>query len=444
MRVVKSLTSISFAILFALGGLPGHAADLTSVYELALKNDPVFGSQQATYKAEQEGVPQARSAFFPQISAAGSTAQIKDELDSDNPRLTPGSATFNEDQINLALTQSIFDKSLIIAFKQSKDQAALAKLILDIALQDLVFRVAQRYFRVLGGQDNLGLAKSEKKAIGRQLELAQERLNVGLGTTTDLYDAQARFSLAEVSEIDAINFLEDARQSLVELIGEYPGKLKLLNTDKELTPPTPNNLSAWVKRALRENLSIAVQRQTSELSSKEIERQRSGHYPTVDFRLSHVDRGADNSLSGFASDTKSTRGIFQLSIPIYQGGLVTSRTAEASLRHEATLKDVDSQLRLIDRDTRSTFLDVTSGIPRIKALKQAVKASESAVAAKQEGFAAGLDTNIQVLDAQSDLFTAKRDYLLARYTYILNSLRLEALVGALGEEDLSHFNGWLK
>lgn len=267
---------------------------------------------------------------------------------------------------------------------------------------------------------------------------------MGLGTTTDLYDAQARFRLAEVSEIDAINFLADAKQALVELIGENPGELRILKTDTDLTPPSPNDMNAWVQNALRQNLSVAVQKQTSELTSKEIERQRSGHYPIVDFRLSHFDRDSGGGLAGFSSDSNSTEARFQLSIPIYQGGLVTSRTTEASQRHEATLKDLDSQLRQVDRDTRSTFLDITSGVPRVSALNQAVTASQSAVEAKQEGFAAGLNTNIQVLDAQADLFTARRDYLLARYTYILDSLRLEALVGTLDANDLFAFNGWLQ
>lgn len=440
---IKSLFFIFLALLLNLHGLPSRAADLKSVYDLALKNDPVFGAEQTTYKAELESVPQARSVFFPQISASVSAARNDDEVSTSNPRTTIGAATFNSDQIALALNQSIFDKSLIVAFEQSKDQAALAELILNIARQDLIFRVAQRYFNVLGGQDNLDLAQREKKAIGRQLELAQERLNVGLGTTTDLYDAQARFKLAEVGEIDAINFLADAKQSLVELIGEYPGELKILKTDTKLTPPLPNDMNTWVQKALRQNLSIAVQRKTSEVTSKEIERQRSGHYPSVDFSLTHVDRSTDGGLSGFTTDRKSTTASFELSIPIYQGGLVTSRTTEASLRHQTTLKDLDSQLRQIGRSIRSTFLDVTSGIARVSALNQAVTASKSAVEAKQEGFAAGLNTNIDVLDAQSDLYTAIRDYLLARYTYILDSLRLESLVGTLGDENLIYFNNWL-
>ncbi len=418
---------------------------LWEVYLLALDNDPTFQSDALTYEAELEKVKQARAPLLPSLNADVARVRNRDEIKApDQPFIIQGDAYYNSDRYGLSLRQPVYDHAKHIGYRQAKSQSKIAELEFEIARQALIVRVVTRYLVVLAAQDNLDLAVAERTALARQLELADERLQVGLGTTTDLYDAEARFRLAEAQEITARSALADARQALVELIDREPERLKVLKADAPLTNPVPNEVQAWVAQALEGNLELAVGRQTADVADKEIQRQRAGHYPFLDFLVSHDFEDADGSISGAGSERTITDALLQLSIPLFEGGAVRSRTREARLRFDAANQQVETARRAADRGARAAFLDVTGSVRQVRALDKAVTASESALEAKQEGFAAGLNTNLDVLDAQRDLFEAKRDYLKARYDYILNRLRLKQVIGTLSEEDLQRAGSWLQ
>ena len=64
--------SRSLSLLFAAAFSWGSAASadtLLEIYELALKNDPVLKSAEASFRAGQEAEVQGRSALLPQVGA---------------------------------------------------------------------------------------------------------------------------------------------------------------------------------------------------------------------------------------------------------------------------------------------------------------------------------------------------------------------------------------
>lgn len=435
--------------LLVLAATPARGENLLDVYRQALENDTRFQSAVYSYRADRESVPQARASLLPRLSANFSLARQRDERTSDGTAaggvdfLATGSASYDAEQYGVQLSQALYDRGSLERLRLARSQVELAELQLIDARDDLLVRVVDRYFAVLAARDNLELARSNKRAIRRQLELAEERLDVGLGTTTDLYEAQARFQLAEADEIQSINNLDDARQALAEVTGMRPLDLAPLRDDAPLPNPNPADIDVWVRLALEGNIPLEIRRREADLRLQQIEVERSGHYPSVDFVVNHNVDDADGSISGPGIETEGTSASVRLSIPIVQGGLVVSRTREARLRHESSLRDLRTQQRVTERDTRDSYMDVTSSIQQVAALEQAVVASESALEARQEGFEAGLNTNLVVLDAQRDLLAAQRDYLRARYGFIGNRLRLERAVGALDESDLEGVNRWL-
>lgn len=422
-----------------------NSMGLWDVYLLAVDNDPTFQADSLTYQAELQKVKQARAPLLPSLSADLAHVRNRDKITAPGqPFIVQGTGYYDTNGYGVSLLQPVYDRAKILVYRQAQSQAKVAGLQFDIAKQSLIVRVTTRYLLVLAAQDNLELAVAERTALSRQLELADERLQVGLGTTTDLYDAEARFRIAEAAEITARSTLADAHQSLAELIGQVPDRLRTLKPDAPLTNPEPDDVQHWIAAALDGNLELAVGRQTADVAEQEIQRQRAGHYPSLDFIVSHEFQDADGSVSGPGRETTYTDAMLQLSIPLVQGGAVVSRTEEARLRYDAALRQVETARRAADRGVRAAFLDVTGSIRQVGALDRAVTASESALEAKQEGFAAGLNTNLEVLDAQRDLFEARRDYLKARYDYILNWLRLKQVVGELTEDDLRRAGTWLQ
>ena len=406
-----------------------HAIDLQDAFLQARNSDPVFKTEQLDLKAAGYQPDQARAALRPSVTGNASAGRSKTSgtLSSDS----------NSDSIGLTLRQPLYNPTGLVAAEQAKRRVSAAELKFADAEQSLIIRTAQAYFGVLAALDNLDLAEAEQTAIKRQLELAEERLEVGLGIQTDLFDAQARFQIAEAEVISAENFIENARQVLGEIIGSAPQQYDRLKIDTPLHRPQPDSITDWTSRAVESNLAIRQQILAVEIANMEVDLQKKGRWPTLDLNLSH-------NRSAGAIDSESTDLSLQLRLPLYRGGMTNTLSGSAVERFKQSQEVLESQRRSAQRESRAAFRDVTSSINRVDALKQAVRASESSVEAKEEGFTAGLTTNIDVLDAQRDLFRAKKDYLQARYDYILNTLELEQVAGSLAEKDIKRVNKWLQ
>jgi outer membrane protein len=136
--------------------------------------------------------------------------------------------------------------------------------------------------------------------------------------------------------------------------------------------------------------------------------------------------------------------MFKLNIPLYEGGLITSKTREAANLYQSALQGITKQNRAAERKVRSTYNGVVSAINRVMAMKKSVEAQMLVIEAKEEGFRAGLYISLAVLDAMQDLYRYKKEYSQALNDYILNSFRLKHAVGILKPEDLSLVNAWLQ
>ena len=116
----------------------------------------------------------------------------------------PGSTVnYNTHGYRLGVTQSLYNRDFYIQLKQSKNIVARALVEWDLSKQDLMIRLIEVYFDVLSARDNLTYARSEKLAIGRQLEQAENRFEVGLSAITDVKEAQSSYDLSVAQEIEA-------------------------------------------------------------------------------------------------------------------------------------------------------------------------------------------------------------------------------------------------
>lgn len=413
------------------------AQSLLETYRLARSADPRFRNVQYNTQAVATSTDQAFAGFLPLVRFDAEKIDTTQAiLSSENPIFGAGSTNFPTSNQTLSITQPIFRMDVVRRFEQAKASVRQADFILLAAEQDLMVRTVTAYLMVLAANDATAFAIAEREAVGRALELAQERLKGGLGTITSLHDATARHALTVAREIEATNKLSDARQGLREITGQAQQQMQVLRGEFALALPDPPELERWVQVAADQNLTLLARREGVAVASAEIDRQRAGHFPTLNLVLSRNLKNSGSTLYGGGSNVSTTELAMRLSVPIFDGGLTSAVTREASLRHQKSQEELEQERRSVERQTRAAFDGTVSGTTLIKALAQAVLAQQSALGAKEEGQKSGLYTLLPVLDAQRDLYAAKRDYAQARYEYLLNRLKLAQAAGTLSEQHL--------
>lgn len=425
----KTLLSTLLASTIGLLSWQAFAADdLRDIYQLATQKDPIVLRSAASRDRAAASIDVSRAALLPNVTGkAGYSRRDQDGFGFDGPNTLSASVT---------LSQSLFSWADWGRLERAEKVALQVQTVYDSEVQNLIVRVTSAYFQVLGAADSVGFAEAEKRSIERQLEQTKQRFAVGLTAITDVHEAQAQYDSAVAREIIAQNELENAREFLREITGQYHQELAELNTDK-FAPgrPSPEKVQDWVSLAQDNNLVLKSQRVLLDIADQDIALAKAGHYPTLNL---NAEIGA-NKASGFDRADNSSVGI-NLIVPIYSGGGVEAGVAVAQSNYVEVSQTLELNHRAVIRQVRSSFNGVNAQISSIRALEQAVVSAESALNATEAGFEVGTRTIVDVLLSTRNLFEAKRNLASARYTYILSMMQLKQAAGNLTEQDLLAVN----
>jgi outer membrane protein len=447
---------IAVLLASAFFSLNTQAADLLQVYQQALANDATYASARASAQAGRERVPQGRAGLLPTVGITGNVTrnnsdyapfnegqQIRDELGNVTGTVLSGGPSVTTKEITVQLAQPLFRWDRWETYQQSKLQQAISEAQFAQAQQDLITRVAQAYFDVLGAQDTLASTRAQKEAVTEQLASAKRNFEVGTQTITDTHEAQAAYDLVVSQEIAAVNDLETKKTALQAIIGTPPAALATLRTGVNLTAPQPINVDQWVSAAENQNYAVSVAQLQLESAKRDISKNRAGHYPTLDLVASSNRRNLSGELTGQSGRTTNNAIGIQYSIPIFSGFAVTSRVRESIALEDKARNDLEANRRNAALLARQSFLGVNSGLAQVKALEAAEVSSNSALESNKLGYQVGVRINIDVLNAQRQLYQTRTDLAKARYNTILAGLKLKAAAGSLREEDLQPVNALL-
>ena len=344
---------LAASALFAQGA---RAGDLLQTYRDALANDSQFAAARAQLDAGRERIPQGRAGLLPTIGLTANTNWNDVEL----KRPTSAASQFNSNGYSLQLSQPLFRWQNLVAYDQSKLQVAQSEAVYSQARQDLILRVSQAYFDVLLAQDTLTVAQAQKKAIAEQLEQAKRNFEVGTSTIVDTHEAQSRYDLTVAQEIAAQSDLDIKRQALRQVIGKEPEALKALKPTVQISRPQPDDVQQWMSAAEQSSYAVQAQQAGLEIATREIERQRAGHYPTVDLVASRNQSKGLSSGGISLGTTESNSNVIglQLAVPLYQGGLVVSREREAAALKQKAVSDLESARRSAALSASQSYLGV--------------------------------------------------------------------------------------
>lgn len=456
---------ISLVLGSLLGGFaaasPAIAADLLAVYQLAQQNDPEIATAEANYRAAAERSPQARAAYLPQITASAEYGNTQSA--SDGEQFFAGTIFRSDSESDtdttswsVDLRQTIFNWATVNQIQQASAEVARAEAEFRAAQQQLIIRVAESYFNLLAAQDSLAAAEVNKEAIGRQLDQAKKRFEVGLIAVTDVQESQAAFDQATAEAIAAERTVNSARENLRAVIGEYIDEPEAPTAAMPLVSPQPDSIDTWVTQALEQNLTVVANRFALESAEQNTDIRRAGHYPTLDLVASHSESEDEFDSSSFDFDT-NTRNFgtggnngerdyigLQLNVPIFSGGATRSQTKEAAYLESAARSSLKQAMRTAEAQTRDTYLGVISDIARVQALKQAYESAQTALRATEAGYEVGTRTAVDVLDARRNELNALINFQRARYDYVLNTLRLKQAAGMLTAEDVAEVSKWME
>lgn len=419
------------ASLLAVCGGAG-AVTLQEAYEAAIRHDPVFRVRFYENESGKENRILGRAQLLPQVS--GSVSYGKNVADQEYMRLgiipTKDHPKYTSRSSVVQLRQPLFNMDGFTRYRQGKVQSAQSEEQYEAGIDEVSVRVVSAYLDVLFAEDQLALARVQRDAHLEHQKVNQRLFEKGEGTKTDMLETQARLDLAEAQLIEAQDNVVAVRNTLAGVIGMDPGQLQSLGEGFRPVALDPVSFEDWSKLALARNNQLAAARLAVENARLEIQRNKAGHYPRLDFVASYS-KSESETLTNLGQENTNRQLGVQLNIPIYAGGSVNATTRQAAAGYGRAKAELDARTNEILVELRKAHSLVISSGRKIEALEKAVASGKLLMTATEQSIKGGVRINLDLLNAQQQLFTSQRDLAQARYSYLVGLLRLRAAAGTL-------------
>ncbi|MEO6364020.1 MAG: TolC family outer membrane protein [Caldimonas sp.] len=413
----------------AVAAPAAQAQSLLELYDAAHSYDATYLSARALAESAQYRVEQTRALMRPSasLSANGGRSQSNPTVGND----------FGSNNLGASVSgrQPLFNLGNVATIAQADRSLESSLAELDIAEQDLMLRVSQAYFDVLGAQDTLRTTRANKAAISEQLASAKRNFEVGTATITDTREAQARFDLATAQEIAADNDLIIRRIALDQLVGRSDVVPRQIAVPLSLPPTAATPLADLVSRAADEHPVVRRAQVAFDIARLETDKARAQRLPTID-AVASLQAGRGSVSSNVSGNNSGANVGVQINLPLYTGGAVQNRIKETLVLEDRSRNDLEAARRAVTQQTRQAWYSLQSVAAQVKALEAAEASSQLALEATQLGYRVGVRVNVDVLNAQNQLFLTRRDLARARYDALLNTLRLRQASGRLVPTDI--------
>ena len=391
-------------ILALLCPVSALAQTLPEAVTMALQTNPGLEAQRAALSALGERRVQALAQRRVQIS--GETTLGYAGSWSRNRGLTGavGTVGFSDTTpatIGLSAAQPIWLAGRVqAALSQADAQIAQADARLTGAEIGVMRDVVFAYADLQRDLDGVSIRRQNSAALARQLEAARVRFDVGDITKTDVAQVEARFASSKTALASA-EARVDASLSLIErLIGQMPTEVR----PRFEMGQVPASLEQAQVLARANNPDIIAARLGEAIAKASARVIEAENRPRATLQAN-----AGAALDpGFADNRGGNVGVTaRLSVPLFTGGIATSRVSEAlGNATAARLSAVDVERQVIER--------VSNAWRQAQVARQAVVSTTEQVNAARIAYegaeleqSVGLRTTLDVLIQQQELLEAE-------------------------------------
>jgi len=376
---------------------------LPELTEYALRNNP--RTRQAWYaaRAAAAGIGIERADDLPQISANVSAQRSETGGQSGNQvewltRYGPA----------VTLSYLLFDFGAGDSrVRAAEYQALAAALSQNRVLQDVVFRVEEAYFRLLGFEQLVRSNELFFKSVNTSLDATQRRREAGLATVADVFRAETQVAQAQLNLTRSRGELEKARGALASAVGlpvNATLRVQTLEGEPKIRTIT-QSLTEMLEKAksTRPDL-VAAEAQVRSARAQADAAAREG-LPSVSISATTGRTFFRHNDPRNFTDTNSV--LLNLSIPLFTGFERTYRVHQAEERAAQAEAARDALFRQTELEVWQSYYDVQTAAGGVKTTEVQLRAAQQTAEATLARYRAGFGSLLDLLTAQVDESNAR-------------------------------------
>lgn len=291
--------------------------------------------------------------------------------------------------------------------------------------EDVVLATDQAFYNALQAQTLLKVANqtvTTRQSVEHQIN---ELTNSKLKSTLDLSFAEVNLSQAKLLQLDAQSNVDSTIAALSAVLGfDKDEHYELVQEETQLPSPPPD-IDVLIKTAILQRPDLQALTYDQQAADRFRRAQRDQLFPTISalgtvgilpVRPDCV--GGECFPNYFISSWYGAVGV-NMSIPIFNGFLLSSQAAEAKYRANAAAENTRDLRDRVVRDVRTAWLSVNTAFQRVSVAEELAKQADLSLNLAQGRYQLGLSSIVELSQAQLQQTDAAIGYVNAQYQYRL-------------------------
>ena len=390
----RHLLSALAGLLMLLGLQGAHAGPLTDAFSQARKFDALFQTASPELDGNRIAAQMAASAYYPQFQASYSRLETE----------TSSRQTYS-------VTQPLINADRYATLKETGPREQIASATYQLREQDLSQRLLKAVSELLRNTESRSLNKAKMAAMQTQSDSAKKSYQVGVGTITDVRDAQVRLDQAHADTLMLEAQIGSAQRQLLAITGASATPL-MLSVPRQARAVALRALDDYVASGVQTSPQLVLALQNQRLAELAVTRASGAILPTL--AAVYTYSSANNTGSGYAG--------VSLSLPLQASSFyqIKGAAANASKMQEQT-RETEQRTRL---EVQRLWSLVNAGRAELAIRLDAIQSAQLSVEANEKSFKGGVRSQIDVLNSIQTLYQVQQDYVSAVLTLADNYLNL--------------------
>ena len=368
---------------------------LNDLISNALQNNTDIKLSVARIEEADAVMQEVGAALFPQVDLNMNSSRSRVTAVGANPALINPRSNYRG-QLGTSFELDFWGK-LQRAKESARAQALASRYAKETVKLSLTGLVASNYLLLRSLEAQINLTQSNSKSRNESLELTKRRLEGGVASALDVYQAEVasanmRAQLAELTRLRALSL-----HQLSVLTGILD--LNIVAADISLMPIPPIPPSGLPSSLLEARPDVRQAEEQMIAANANIGVAKAALYPTISLT---ANMGGESLALGdiLKSAARIWTGGVNLYLPIFDAGKNTARITQATAKQKQTLATYEAAIQNAFREVNDALVNLRQNTERETALNLSQSTAKKALDISENRYKSGYSGYLEVLDAQ--------------------------------------------
>lgn len=423
--------------------LAGDQYGLVEIATLAVQQNQDLLAESYGLRAGLEEIARARSNLLPQLNAT-----LQNSTRKESPAVTAGLFPERSNDASIGVDQLIYSEAATANLAIQKQLQKTRMASFEQFRLDVVQAATTAYYRVLNARSQLGVQSDNLNITRANLELAQDRVRLGMSTASDVYRWQAESAQAQIRVFNARAALNQSWETLNRLL-HRPAGSRLALKEAVFDEPfvmTRNDFDELIRSQADYSvfsrfyigLALSQAPELDQIDTQIAAKRRELKSERRSYWLPEFSAGAQltENLNQSGAGVTNGEGLtdwnvgVRATLPLFAGGQRKANISRASfeLRQLQALRVATAER--VEEEVRIQLLAAQAKYVNIDLAREAAEASQKNFDLVSDAYARGTVNVIELLDAQEASINASAAAADSLYDFLITVMALQRAIGA--------------